>query len=60
MLYLALVLDKKTEKEIAEFQIEAESTWWAKHKVACEFSDKQKWQPNLRKHTDWYVDAVAL
>ena len=60
MMYLALVLEKKTAKEIAEIRVEAESAWLAKHKAACEFADKQKWQPNLRKHTDWYVDVVAL
>lgn len=60
MEFLALILEKPTGKEIAEFRVDASDAYFAQCLAAAEFEAKQRYQPRLRKHTNWYVDVVAL
>lgn len=58
--YLCLVIDTDTGAELAEYRPDAKDDWFAKQIAAGMFSNDQKYQPNLRKYTRWYVDACEL
>lgn len=58
-MFLCLVLDRCSNKELAEYTVEATSNFFARHIGANLFEKSQKYQPNLRKHTNWYVDSCS-
>ena len=58
--YLCLILDRETKKEIAEYQISAFDEYLAANMAAHNFEDAQRYQPSLRKHTNWIVDSCKL
>lgn len=58
--YLALIIDKATGKEVAEYRHDAANDFLAKVKAENAFRLQQQFVPRLRHVTDWYADAVAL
>lgn len=71
---LAVIVDRKTKTEIDSFEFDFEDHFaydsvdpnisiaymYAKCRALNFFEQKQKYQPNLRKHKDYYVDCVFL
>ncbi|UNY40470.1 hypothetical protein KLEP7_gp39 [Pseudaeromonas phage vB_PpeM_ KLEP7] len=69
---LAVIIDRKSGVEIDSFEFDYELSWGYEDKDSlCTrisargealdiFEQKQKYQPNLRKHKDYYVDCVFL
>jgi glutaredoxin 2 len=55
--YLCMVIDRYSGKDLAEFEVDASNEYFAKHKARSLFEERQKYQPRLRKHEDWYVDS---
>ena len=69
---LAVIVDRKSGAEIDSFEFDFKSYWGyidkdslaaridARAEALGIFEQKQKYQPNLRKHKDYYVDCVFL
>ncbi len=69
---LAVVIDRKSGSEIDSFEFDYETSWGYDNKDSLSarisargaaldiFEQKQKYQPNLRKHKDYYIDCVFL
>lgn len=69
---LAVVIDKETKKEIDSFEFTFDwygvafignstmSCFYAKLEALKIFEQKQKYQPNLRKHQNYYIDAIVI
>lgn len=58
--YLCLILDKETKAEIAEYTVLALDDYFAKSIAAYSFETAQRYQPNLRRHQNWFVDACSM
>jgi hypothetical protein len=58
--FLCLIIDRNTGDELAEHRPDAAEAYYAKNKAARMFENDQKYQPNLRRFSNWYVDAVEL
>ena len=58
--FLCLVIDRETGRELAEYMPDAADDYFARHMAARMFENDQKYQPNLRKHKNWYVDSCQL
>lgn len=58
--HLCIVIDRNTRLEIKDYIVESSDWYYARHKAARLFEQDQQYQPNLRKHTEWYVDSCEL
>ena len=61
--WLCLIIDRKTGKEVAEFVYNKRHTMSetsVRYSACADFEEQQKYQPNLRRYDDWYVDFCSI
>lgn len=58
--FLALIINSRDNKEVAEYRVTALSAYFAKTEAEKLFTHEQKYQPKLRKVETWRAEVVAL
>jgi hypothetical protein len=59
-LILCLVINRLTGEELVEYLVKDRSECSARHRARDIFEWEQKYQPNLRKCSDWYIDSCIV
>lgn len=58
--HLCMVIHSLSGDVLAEYEIEADHFYYARHQAALKYEESQKYQPNLRKLQNWYVDSCEI
>ena len=58
--FLVVIVNNVDNSEIKDYIISARDWYYASHIGASKFKNEQKYQPSLRKITNWYADSCEI